>query len=337
MVGLIFIPCSHATDGTALKPGVQFDSTLKENVGLTVKAHLDFCRKNSHMNAKDIKPLFVAEAVPMTMFVTTLDNKNAMPVANDYLPRKKSGEDTFQLFEDRIKTIQGCRACLSRTPSPLHTVEWAGCKCHSFCQSCWELQVVCRQCAAAGHSSHFHAPRACNTCITRGQKCERIAVFIVTTDCEESNKQALMKFTNKLEDGSLKPELHLAVPLPDAIHLGKTWKCSWANWSLLIDGCRSTLNMFYALQNVNNQLKKLITVESVRNKDRMAVDPIIRITRQPVLDALQAVGSMVYTVIPEKLRMWDSNKPGMYPHPVAITGGELGHLLVIDFDMEKKT
>ena len=146
-----------------------------------------------------------------------------------------------------------------------------------------------------------------------------------------------MKFTQKLEDGSLKPELHLVVPFPDVIHLGKTWKCSRANWSLLIDRCRSTLNMLYALRNKNNQLKKLLTLECVRNKDRMAVDPIIRITRQPVLDALQAVVSMVHTVIPEKLRMWDSNKPGMYPHPVAITGGELGHLLVIDFDIEKKT
>ena len=95
--------------------------------------------------------------------------------------------------------------------------------------------------------------------------------------------------------------------------------------------------MLYALRNENNRLKKLLTLECVRNKDRIAVDPIIRITRQPILDALQAVGSMVYTVIPEKLRMWDSNKPGMYPHPAAITGGELGHLLVIDFDIEKKT
>ena len=43
---LIVIPCAFGSDGTALKPAIEFDSRLKENVGLTTSVDLRYVLKN---------------------------------------------------------------------------------------------------------------------------------------------------------------------------------------------------------------------------------------------------------------------------------------------------
>ena len=85
------------------------------------------------------------------------------------------------------------------------------------------------------------------------------------------------------------------------------------------------------------KLKKLVTEESVRNKDRMAVDPILLLTTPELLDVLQSVNRVIYTIVPEKYWMWSSNRPGMYPHPLSVMCGPFGKLLVVDFDPLKNT
>ena len=85
------------------------------------------------------------------------------------------------------------------------------------------------------------------------------------------------------------------------------------------------------------KLKKLLTEESVRNKGRMAVNPILLLTTPELLDVLQSVNRVVYMIVPEKYRMWSSNRPGMYPHPLSVTCGPFGKLLVVDFDPLKST
>ncbi|KAJ7358868.1 hypothetical protein OS493_020706 [Desmophyllum pertusum] len=53
----------------------------------------------------------------------------------------------------------------------------------------------------------------------------------------------------------------------------------------------------------------------------MAVDPILLLTTPELLDVLKSVDRVVYTIVPEKYRMWLSNRPGMYPHPLSVTCG----------------
>ncbi|KAJ7372884.1 hypothetical protein OS493_016811 [Desmophyllum pertusum] len=102
--------------------------------------------------------------------------------------------------------------------------------------------------------------------------------------------------------------------MPDVVHLGKSLKCSWSNWILWFKGTRSTLAILYNLRRegepeLRMKLKKLLTEESVRNKDRMAVDPILLLTTPELLDVLKSVDRVVYTIVPEKYRMWLSNRP----------------------------
>lgn len=138
------------------------------------------------------------------------------------------------------------------------------------------------------------------------------------------------------------PDLYFLAAMPDVVHLGKSLKCSWSNWILWFKGTRSTLAILYNLRRegepeLRMKLKKLLTEESVRNKDRMAVDPILLLTTPELLDVLKSVDRVVYTIVPEKYRMWLSNRPGMYPHPLSVTCGPFGKLLVVDFDPLKNT
>ena len=48
----------------------------------------------------------------------------------------------------------------------------------------------------------------------------------------------------------------------------------------------------------------------MRNKDRMAVEPIVRLTGPTVLNVLEEVTFVVYTLVPEKRRFWKSNQGG---------------------------
>ena len=105
-------------------------------------------------------------------------------------------------------------------------------------------------------------------------------------------------------------------PLPDVVHLGNSLKCSWANWFIDLEGAKSSLVLIRTLRDsagpdVSKKLRKLLTLDCVRNKDRMADEPIVRLTRPSVLDVLKGIRLVIHTVVPEKYRFWQSNQSGV--------------------------
>ena len=62
----------------------------------------------------------------------------------------------------------------------------------------------------------------------------------------------------------------------------------------------------------------MLTLECVRNKDRMAAEPIVQLLRPEVIEMLSKVSLVVHTMVPEKYRFWTSNRQG-----VAIWSGPL--------------
>ena len=82
-----------ALHGTALKPCIQFDDRLKICVGLTDPVNLEFVTKHPQLSSEELKGKFVTEAVPY--FLTSMDMKNAMPVAVDYVTKSKNGEQQW--------------------------------------------------------------------------------------------------------------------------------------------------------------------------------------------------------------------------------------------------
>ena len=69
----------------------------------------------------------------------------------------------------------------------------------------------------------------------------------------------------------------------------------------------------------------------------MAVDPILGLSNESVINTLREVDLVVRQMVPEKYRFSERNKIGMYPHPVAITIGRQGQLLFIDVNPLKQT
>ncbi|KAJ7351697.1 hypothetical protein OS493_035957 [Desmophyllum pertusum] len=146
-----------------------------------------------------------------------------------------------------------------------------------------------------GQTSHIPALCACTRCLNSGSKCEKVVVVVVTTDCEESNKQALTQLHDDAAKEDAPPDLYFLAAMPDV-------------------GTRSTLAILYNLRRegepeLRMKLKKLLTEESVRNKDRMAVDRILLLTTPELLDVLKSVDRVVYTIVPEKYRMWLKQSP----------------------------
>ena len=58
---------------------------------------------------------------------------------------------------------------------------------------------------------------------------------------------------------------------------------------------------------IRKKLGKLLSLECARNKDRMAVEPVVRLTRPEVLEVLKQVQFVAHTRVPEKYRFWRSN------------------------------
>ena len=159
------------------------------------------------------------------------------------------------------------------------------------------------------------------------------------TDCEDRNKKALETVNRMREDGSISSDYSLLIALPDVVHVGKSIKCSWANWFILLDGQRSNLVLLRILRDssdpdVRKKLRKLLTLECVRIKDRMAVDVIVLLTRIAVINVLEKVPYVVHTILPKKYRFWKSNMPELCLHPISV--GRFGKLLVLDYEPEKK-
>ena len=72
--------------------------------------------------------------------------------------------------------------------------------------------------------------------------------MVVVTDSEDFHKKALLTFNSNAADETLPAELSLIVALPDVVHLGKSLKCSWANWYIELEGAKSNLVLIRTLR-----------------------------------------------------------------------------------------
>jgi len=129
------------------------------------------------------------------------------------------------------------------------------------------------------------------------------------------------------QHNTMPPEPLLLTPLPDVVHIGKSLKCSWSNWFIDLNGQMSNLVLILTLRDstdsdVRKLLRNMLTLEYVRNKDRMAV----RLTRPDVIDVLSKVSLDVHTLVPEKYRFWTSNQQGV------CCPGPLRSILALDYD-----
>ena len=106
---IFLIPCTLATDGMSLKPGLQFDR-LTELVGLLFPVTLSYTKDNPEPDPTTLHDSFVLKA--NALVITSLDNKLSLPVGNDYTAKKIDGNTVKLRVMRQARQLQICLNCL---------------------------------------------------------------------------------------------------------------------------------------------------------------------------------------------------------------------------------
>ena len=79
-------------------------------------------------------------------------------------------------------------------------------------------------------------------------------------------------------------------------------------------------------------LQNLLTAEAVRNKDRMAVEPLLELMPEKLIDFLNSMKDVFVTmnVLPDRYRISESSKRGVYEHPFAISTADTGKVIFLN-------
>lgn len=240
------IGAAMENDGTALKPAIQFDEKQQINVGLKMTADIEFVKANPVPKSEFLKENVVTEA--NVTYLSTTDNGVAMPVSVTYKPKAgKTGEEIKEQFLNEVELLQTCHCCIKAVASTRHILDKPSTAiCESACQACIESASVCNTCLTLGQISHIPSLRACQRCLKANVQCSRAVVLVLASDCESGNKRAFELISQSKADGTLPPQF-IFVCLPDAVHVGKSLKCSFANWMLLLDEERACLSMLHTI------------------------------------------------------------------------------------------
>lgn len=144
------------------------------------------------------------------------------------------------------------------------------CNTNPFCfhSDCTSSGNVCQSCQRNGQAFVEPPLRACSRCLNSGTQCVKLVIFVWSADCEESNKQAMLKLVQEKTDGTLPQELQFLFPMPEATHVAKCLKGSLANWFLYKGGERfnpSNLRMLYNDPNpeIGEKMTRAVTLSAV--------------------------------------------------------------------------
>lgn len=325
-----------ANDGTALKPAIEFDERLKENVGLTFNVDIDFVKKNPTPDTDFLKDSLITEAIVSS--VTSLDNTCSLPCAIEYSKNSgKTADSCHDMFVEQVKILQVCERCLKKSTSKKHILGKCYEQCKSFCQTCYNGKELCEECKSIGQVSHHPALRACTSCVDENEICVKRAVFVVTADCETGNKGAFEMIRKSIEDETIDPDISILTVLPDCPHVGKSVKASFSNW-LKLNNERSNIGLLRTLRNRSTSttmkmMRKLILRnDHVKNKDRQDPTAVLTLCSDSLTTFLSSIGYVCHTIVPELDKYTENNRFGMYPSPISVSLAKFGWFLFLSWN-----
>ena len=336
---LIVIPYALANDGMALKPAIEFDPRLKENIGLKKPVDIHYVYENPSPSPEYLKENIVTEAIVSSL--TSLDNFCSLPVAVDYTTQSgKSGEAMADLFREHVKTLQVCELCQQQAPHTRHIISSQRINCNSFCEECYESKSVCDECKLLGQVSHLPLLRFCDLCRDANTvRCRRV-VAILCSDCESGNKAAFETPKERLQAGTEDPELGFLSVLPDCPNVGKSMKAAFSNWWLKCKGERINLALIRTLRNRSNKetrdtFRKLIHKnDHVKNKDRQDPSSVLTLSNTKLTNELKKAGYVCHTIIPELDKYSADNQLGMFPSPISVAIPSYGWIAFLSYDVK---
>ena len=184
--------------------------------------------------------------------------------------------------------------------------------CKSTCSECISLQDVCQECRKVGHKFINLALRACDECLNTGDDCIKMVCLAWIMDSESKNKNSQTSLNQNQkdnEDADQTDSTVLLTAFPDAVHVAKNDRASFANWYRLVDGYRVTLVLLATARADPNT--KHLSLAACRNRDRMDVDTVIEICAPEDRQRLLNAAFIVQALIPEVYRIYDVNRGGI--------------------------
>ena len=79
-------------------------------------------------------------------------------------------------------------------------------------------------------------------------------------------------------------------------------------------------------------LQSMLTAESVRNKDRMATEPLTLLTAPKLIEYLKSIKDIFLSILPDRYRISETNKRGLYEHPFAVCPVGTGNLVFLNWN-----
>ena len=185
----------------------------------------------------------------------------------------------------------------------------------------------------AGHNVIEPALRPCDSCLGKDIQCIKAAVVCVSEGSESRNACAQKELIKEKEEQS-NPFVSVLSPIPNGVHVAKRKRQSFSNWFLLVNKYRINLVQLRELRNdkaLHSKLAPLLPLSAVRNRDRQDVDSIMEISSPLVRNVLKDNAKTVtHTIVPEKYRLREDNKTGVFKAPIGACTGPLGHIFVSD-------
>jgi hypothetical protein len=321
------IPVALAKDGMQLKPGLLYDSRQGKIIGSTLNLDYNYI-KQGEPEKDTLKSSIVQEAEAMCL--TTLDAKFSLPVGVNHLTKGLTALDTFNMMKNETQEINVCLDHLQHSRTDSIIVQKT---CCSHCAICTELGTVCDACSDKGHTVTEPALRPCDSCLEKEIQCIKAAVVCVSEDSESRNSGAQKELV-RVNDEQSDPFLSIISPIPDGVHVAKRKRQSFSNWFLLVNNYRINLVQLRELRNdhaLHSKLAPLVPLSAVRNRDRQDVESIMEISSPLVRKILtDNAKTVTHTVVPEKYRLREDNKSGVFKAPIGTCMGLLGHIFVSD-------
>ena len=274
---LMVFAATNQEDGMALKPGLQVDSHQGRAVGCTFPIDILYIKNNPEIDKDTLKEGLVKEA--HCGCLQTLDGKFAFPVSVEYLPSSVTGKEQLISSTSNMQNLQCCLNYLKKSKMQFQGAVMTGLgQCNASCDKCLQEKDVCNECAALGHKFINPALRACSECIENEQKCIKLCLLSWIMDCESKNKKSLQLFQTEKASNEVNQALSLVSPLPDAVHVAKLDRASFANWFTFVDRVNLVLLRTCRLDPImKDQLTPKLSLAAYRNRDRMNVDTMIEI------------------------------------------------------------
>ena len=101
---LKMVPCAFSTDGTALKPAVEYDPFNKANISMSFPISVDYIYKVTPPDPKQLEQDIIHKTA--VGCVTSPDNLISLPLSREYCTKSgKTGENVYKITKGHIRLL----------------------------------------------------------------------------------------------------------------------------------------------------------------------------------------------------------------------------------------